>query len=388
MSDNDSEYSDINSQDEQEEIEDLTNEAVVTKYRMASDIVNAALKAVAGAVAAGKNVVELCELGDATITKGVAGVFQKAKEVEKGIAFPTCISINNVVGHFSPLKSDTTVVIQDGDVVKIDLGVHVDGFIATGAHTVVAGTTEVTGTKADAVAAAHFAAEAVHRLLRPGHKASEITAVVEKIATAFGVQAVEGVLSHNMKRWVIDGNKAWPNKHNVEYKFEDFEIEDAEVYGVDLVFSTGEGKPKEREQRTTVFKRRPETTYMLKMKASRQVLTEINKAYPTTLFSLRSLSDEKVARMGIVECLSHDLVSPYPVLFEKDGDFVVQLKFTAAIQPGATHRLTGLPVVAHKTDKTITDEEIVALLKTSVKKGKAKKKAAAAKKAEEATEKK
>lgn len=40
MSDNDSEYSDIDSQDEQEEIEDLTNEAVVTKYRMAADIVN------------------------------------------------------------------------------------------------------------------------------------------------------------------------------------------------------------------------------------------------------------------------------------------------------------------------------------------------------------
>lgn len=69
---------------------------------------------------AGKRVVELCILGDQLIEAGVAGINNnpKRKVESKGIAFPTCISINNCVGHYSPLKDDT-LVLKDGDVVKM-----------------------------------------------------------------------------------------------------------------------------------------------------------------------------------------------------------------------------------------------------------------------------
>lgn len=60
-----------------------------------------------------------------------------------GIAMPTCISINNCVCHFSPLRSDAPVIIKDGQMVKIDLGAHIDGYIATAAHTVVVGASMV-----------------------------------------------------------------------------------------------------------------------------------------------------------------------------------------------------------------------------------------------------
>lgn len=56
---------------------------------------------------------------------------------------PTCISINNCVCHFSPLRSDPPVIIKDRQMVKIDLGAHIDGFIATAAHTVVVGASPV-----------------------------------------------------------------------------------------------------------------------------------------------------------------------------------------------------------------------------------------------------
>jgi hypothetical protein len=85
--------------------------------------------------------------------------------------------------------------------------------------------------------------------------------------------------------------------------------------------STGEGKTKESENRTTVYKRAVETTYALKMKASRATLSDINKQAPTFPFSLRQL-DEKTARLGITECATHGLVSPYPVLIEKDGTLI------------------------------------------------------------------
>ena len=54
----------------------------------------------------------------------------------KGIAFPLCISVNEVCGHFTPLR-DESEKLKNGDVVKLDLGVHIDGFIAMAAHTMV-----------------------------------------------------------------------------------------------------------------------------------------------------------------------------------------------------------------------------------------------------------
>jgi methionine aminopeptidase len=50
------------------------------------------------------------------IDEGLKGVFGKTKE--KGIAFPTSISVNNCVGHFSPLLGDATT-LAEGDVVKV-----------------------------------------------------------------------------------------------------------------------------------------------------------------------------------------------------------------------------------------------------------------------------
>ena len=56
---------------------------------------------------------------------------------------------------------------------------------------------------------------------------------------------------------------------------------------------------------------------MLKMKASRALFTEVNSKCGTMPFSLRNLEDEKKARMGVVECVSHKLLEPFHVLYEK-----------------------------------------------------------------------
>ena len=84
---------------------------------------------------------------------------KKTKNLERGIAFPTCVSLNNVVGHFSPL-GDESVQLKDGDVAKIIVGSHIDGFAATAAHTVVVGDASVTGRKADVILAAQHALKA------------------------------------------------------------------------------------------------------------------------------------------------------------------------------------------------------------------------------------
>jgi hypothetical protein len=58
------------------------------------------------------------------------------------------------------------------------------------------------------------------------------------------VNLVEGVLSHQLKQFVIDGNKCVLNKPTPDARVEDGEFEENEVYAIDIVVSTGEGKPK------------------------------------------------------------------------------------------------------------------------------------------------
>lgn len=82
---------------------------------------------------------------------------KKSKKLERGIAFPTCVSVNHVLGHYSPM-ADETSVLQDGDVAKVDLGCHLDGFIAQAAHTIVVSadpSSKVSGRKADVILAAY-----------------------------------------------------------------------------------------------------------------------------------------------------------------------------------------------------------------------------------------
>lgn len=102
-------------------------------------------------------------------------LYKKDKDMKRGIAFPTCLSVNNCVCHFSPVRSEVDVLLKKGDVVKIDLGAHIDGFVAVSAFTTVVGATAenpATGRAADAVLAAWNCSQAALRLLKAGNAVS------------------------------------------------------------------------------------------------------------------------------------------------------------------------------------------------------------------------
>ena len=194
---------------------------------------------------AGADVLSLCAEGDRLLTEETGKVFKK--ETKKGIAFPTCVSVNNCICHFSPIKSDPAVLLKDGDVVKIDLGAHIDGFIAVAAHTTVVGASterKVTGRKADAVVAAHAAAEVALRLVRPKGENYAVTDAIQKVAESFKCKPISGMLSHQLKRERIDGEKSIiQNPTEAQRKEHDkCEFDVHEVYAIDVLISTGEGK--------------------------------------------------------------------------------------------------------------------------------------------------
>ena len=92
---------------------------------------------------------------------------------------------------------------------------------------------------ADALACAETCFEAAIRLIRPGRRVWDVAGPLNKIADAYECTMVEGVMTHNMKQFVIDGNKCVLNKPTAEQKVEDDEFLEHEVYSVDIVVSTG-----------------------------------------------------------------------------------------------------------------------------------------------------
>ena len=80
------------------------------------------LGAIIAATLPGASTVALCKLGDELIIKETAAVYNKkveGKATEKGVGFPTCISVNHLVCHNSPLATEPEEFIKEGDVVKM-----------------------------------------------------------------------------------------------------------------------------------------------------------------------------------------------------------------------------------------------------------------------------
>lgn len=69
-----------------------------------------------------------------------------------------------------------------------------------------------------------------------------MTEALQKVASAYDCKVVEGVLSHQMKQFVIDANKVILSVTNQDTRVDDAEFEENEVYAIDIVMSTGEGK--------------------------------------------------------------------------------------------------------------------------------------------------
>lgn len=236
-----------------------------------------------------------------------------------------------------------------------------------------------------------------------------------QVAAAYKCTPLEGVLSHQMKKHVIDANKVIINKASAEHtvsghaadrtlppvqahsssapaaapgraragmrhvpvelprpphpcppQVKEISVDKGDVFSIDIVMSTGEGKPKLTDKRTTVFKRDVQEKYSLKMKASRAFFSEVNARFPTLPFTLRA-GDERAWRMGVVECVKHRLFIEYPVLYEKTEELVAQVKFTAAVLPsGNIARTTTSPPPNATSECKLEDEELATLLATEI----------------------
>ena len=153
---------------------------------------------------------------------------------------------------------------------------------------------------------------------------------------------MEGITSHNLERNVISGEKSINSCPDLccGTEREVKEFKEHEVFAMDVTVSTGSGQSQEKEMKASVY-RKTGVTFMLKMKTSREVLSQVNKNFNVLPFHLKNFEDPKKARMGVVECVNHEVLQAYPVLCEKDGTFVAHFKFTVLMMPNGPLKITG-----------------------------------------------
>lgn len=351
----------------------IANPAVFEKYKTAGGISNKVIAEVRAAVKNGAKIFDLCQLGDNSMTEELSKIYSSKKsKVTKGIAFPTCVNPNNIVGHFSPESAEdvANLELKDGDVVSIMLGVQVDGFPAIVAETVVVGESKespVTGKKADVVAGAWNASEAAIRAIKTGGKNWDVTNVVDKVTKDFGVCPVSSMLSHNQERNLMYGPKEIilnPTKEH-KSKVDNVRFEELEVYGLDILVSTSaDGKVKDSDYKTTLHKLTG-NSYSLKLKSSHQALNEF-KSKVTGLFpaNVKIFENPRKVRVGLIECSNHEVILPYDIMEDKAGEYVAQYFTTVAITRKGLVQFTNPSFEAafYNTDKKVQDEELASTI--------------------------
>lgn len=338
------------------------------KQWAAGRIVNDALKHVISKCKAEAKLLDLCREGDNYIEEHCKQIYTKkvdGEPIQRGIAYPTCISVNDCIRNDCPLEDDTRT-LKDGDIVRIELGAHIDGYIATAAHTIVVGNGPITGRAADALQAAWTAYEAASRLIQVGVSNTELSNIINKAVSEFECNFVTSTVSNELRQHVIDGVKCVLPRPGPDEKQPPCTFQPEESYAINIFVSSGEGKkPKEGEDRPTVYKREVSVTALPKSSAGRTLIEEVNTKFPCLPFAARSVGEPKTRRMALTEAVRTRTLMAIPTLYQKQSDEVVaHFGFTIQLLAKKAKRCAGLDELMYKVESphSVKDEELVKLL--------------------------
>jgi len=344
-------------------------EQVVEKYRLAGQIVQTALLHIENllldSVANSASLGEITREGTLFLQQLVDGVYRKTVE-EKGIAIPVRLEKNEFVSGVSPEEGDDFQggLLNHGDVVKITLGVYIDGYTAQASHTVVVkeyaqdGTAEepLTGPRADAVCAAYLASEAAIGLLGitvSGAALQEQTGavtgarlrwLVDAIAKAYRVQVLPGSRIRRVRRFLAGQDDIvdeadykgveWTSEKEISeeqalYEQEEVVAVSGEAWLVDIQMAATAGKRgvlslKQFEgydgiriPQPTIFSRDYSIHYGLKLNASRALLARVNALSSVYPFKLSQVSEDaaelRSSKLGLKENLNHHILVAHPI---------------------------------------------------------------------------
>ncbi len=279
---------------------------VLNKYLKAGRIAADARRRIEAKLKPGARILEIAEEIEETIRK-------KGGEP----AFPVNISINETAAHYTPAMKDATEV-SEGDLVKIDIGVQVDGYIGDTAFT-------YCSEKNRLVKANEAILRDVERILRPGISVAEIGEKIEAAAADRGVGLVVNLTGHTLDRYVFHGSPSIPNTaNNSSHQFKEGDVIALEPF---VVESSGHVRESSQTEIYRYVQDRP-----VRLPEARQILAIARDERKGLPFCRRWLKLSPVkASLALRQLEAVSAVEGFPVLRESEGRPVSQFEHTFII---------------------------------------------------------
>ena len=248
-------------------------------------------------------------------------------------AYPVNVSINETAAHYTAEPNDR-IVVKDTDVIKIDLGVHINGFIADTAVTI------SYDSKYDQLVntAESSLSEAV-KIAKQNTKSSEIGKIIENTITNNGLKPIQNLSGHSLEQYIIHAGKSIPN---IKTYGSSFSLSVNQAYAIEPFVTTKEGLGIVYEGKIknifSLISRKP-----TKNKETDEFITYLWNKFKTLPFALRWLVDEfeETRARGLVDYLIKKRnIRAYPILVEGNNQVVSQAEHTVFVSEGSSLIIT------------------------------------------------
>ena len=237
------------------------------------------------------------------------------QEAGASLAFPVNIQVNNEV-HYSPILKDSRVLTEE-DIVKVDIGIHVNGYVADGAFTVA-----FNSDYQDMVDFTKRILKETLTDLKPGMKVSEIGKRLDQHMEGSKYKIIKNLMGHQLHQWVLHGKKS-------VQVFEDtnntYTMEPGDAFAIEIFVTDGMGMIKSSPKATIyAMKQQQKPTRDQKVRKMCQEIIEKRKTFPfSERYVLEHLGHSKIDFFNLKR--SGNMMS-YNLLVEKPGSKIAQFE--------------------------------------------------------------
>lgn len=248
---------------------------------------------------------------------------QKIISLGGELAFPTQIALNDIAAHYCATPDDETK-FSEGDIVKLDIGVHVDGYVA---DTAVSIDLSKDGKFEQLIKSSREALNKAIAAVKPGVQAREIGRIIQDTISGYGFAPIRNLGGHGVGKFIVHGAPSIPNYDNGD----DTEIEEGMIFAIEPFASTGAG---------IVYERETANVFMMTGKKpvrntiTRNVLKEIDKfnGLPfTERWLVRQGQSMPKINMALKEIDNLGILRKFPALPDKNKGMVSQAEHTVIV---------------------------------------------------------
>jgi methionyl aminopeptidase len=239
-------------------------------------------------------------------------------------AFPVNIALNNIAAHYTPTSDDTTT-FKKGDLVKIDVGAHIDGYIADTAITV-----EVDSNKYSSLCeASEEALKQVLTIMKPGLLLPTAGRIVQKTITSYGFKPIENLTGHSMNRFHLHSGLSIPNVPSMNV-IKKPRVND--VLAIEPFATNGYGRVISGKGSNIYLAKKSNNLRRLRDKRSKAQIKKIREEFYSLPFAFRWCENLFNNTEITLKRLTHlDLLHHFPQLIEQNHGMVTQKEHTVII---------------------------------------------------------